>query len=212
MIQHPLYEDYGFNTTSQKVVQISTNEEVPILATYSNGKSCIKCVEKLHYLHQFIWECCHKKVVKPGWQVIHIDQNTSNNNSSNLELELEGAKMKARKVERIPFADVSINAHKMKRSVKAINIDKPGEEMYFSSKFACGKYFGVSAAMIYLVCENKNCTMSAKTAKGRIICVYGEPEDPKQYYQDATKPEPKRRRQKTTAKCCSDPLNNQAST
>ena len=67
-------------------------------------------------------------------------------------------------------------AHQMKRFIKSINIDTH-EVNCFQSKYQCGKYFGISPALIYLIVENKNMVKTANTDKGKIIFEYIDEKD-----------------------------------
>ena len=64
----------------------------------------------------------------------------------------------------------------MKHFFKSINIDT--NEIYcFNYKNQCGKYFGISAALIYLIVENKNMVKTANTNKGKVIFEYIDEKD-----------------------------------
>ena len=67
-------------------------------------------------------------------------------------------------------------AYTLKRFIKAININT-NEISCFRSKSKCAKYFDISPAMVYLICEHKNMYKSANTNKGKVKFEYVDEND-----------------------------------
>ena len=62
-------------------------------------------------------------------------------------------------------------AHTLKRFIKAISIET-GDYNCFRCKSQCSKYYGISPAMVYLICEGKNRAKTTNTNKGKIRFEY----------------------------------------
>ena len=129
----------------------------------------IRCKKQKNYLgHRFIYECCFGDICI-RYEIDHIDKNKTNNNITNLRCLTIQENRRCRDHTNIKiFGGI---AHQMKRFIKSINIDT--NEIYcFNCKNQCGKYFGISAALIYLIVENKNMVNTANTKKGKVIFEY----------------------------------------
>ncbi len=66
-------------------------------------------------------------------------------------------------------------AYKLKRKIKAIDLN--GEFKIFNSKNQTAKYYGISSALVFLICERKNRCKSAFTTLGRITFFYANDDD-----------------------------------
>ena len=65
-------------------------------------------------------------------------------------------------------------AHALRKPIKATNMDT-NEVHTFTSKSKCAKYYGISPALVYLICRGlKN--KSANTAQGKITFEYADPD------------------------------------
>ena len=163
---HPTYKNYGYNIESNEIIHIPTNRNVK-QRTGSSGY-CLMSINlggKQHSVlsHRFVWEC-NNCVIKNGYEIDHIDKNKINNNITNLRCITMQDNRKYRDHTRI--IEIARNAHSLKRFIKAINIDT-GYSCCFSSKSKCGKYFGISPVMVYLVCENNNRAKTANINNGK---------------------------------------------
>ena len=118
--------------------------------------------------HRFIWECCNSTIPK-NYEIDHIDNNPSNNNISNLRCITINENRQRRDLTN--FLKIQKIAHTLKRFIKSINTET-NEVICFPSKSQCAKYFDVSPALIYLICENK-----AKIAKGKYKFEYIDEND-----------------------------------
>ena len=83
---HPIFKNHGYNTDTNQIIYTPLNRVLHQTAN-KNGYCCNSfCYEgkmKSMYSHRFIWECCISTIPK-GYEIDHIDKNTSNNSISNL--------------------------------------------------------------------------------------------------------------------------------
>ena len=83
---HPQYKNYMANMSGH-VYSLYTRQ---ILVTQPNGYGYIQLSmledgnKTTRYQHVIVWESCTGKVVPPGYQIDHIDQDKSNNSYNNL--------------------------------------------------------------------------------------------------------------------------------
>ena len=163
---HPTYKNYGYNIESNEVVHIPTNkcvQQKPDYSGYSHLSIRHEETRKGIMMHRFVWECCND-IIPKGYEIDHMDKNKLNNRSINLRCITMQDNRKYRDHTRI--IEIARNENSLKRFIKAIDIDT-GYSCCFSSKSKCGKYFGISPAMVYLVCENKNRAKTANTNNGK---------------------------------------------
>lgn len=173
---HPIYVNYGYLAEKNEIIHIPNNKPVKQNVTNSgysvctvselNNQSCVLC-------HRFIWECCNDKIPK-GYEIDHIDKNKINNKIDNLRCISISENRKLRDhTNIIKFAKI---AHTLKRFIKATNIET-NEYNCFKSKNQCGKFYGISPAMVYLICVGLNNYRSVNTEKGKYKFEYVDEKD-----------------------------------
>ena len=166
---HPIYKNYGYNMETEQIVHMPTNREVKP-QIYNSGYSGFMASspqdkgQKTCFSHRFIWECCND-MIPNGYEIDHINKNKLDNAIQNLRCITIQENRKNR--DHTKIISIAKDAHKMKRFIKAINVED-GSLLCFNCKNQCGKYFGISAAMVYLVAEHKNLYRCANTAKGKL--------------------------------------------
>lgn len=164
---HFKYTKYGADLNTGEIYDIETGEKYTntrllngYIFTSFNGMP----------VHRFIWECGNGPIDKKV-EIDHIDSDKLNNKLSNLQcVSISDKRKKAYKLRKDNFAS---KAHKLRREIKAINVDS--DDFYtFSSKSQCAKHFKISPALVYLVCEQKNNNKSANTYLGKFKFEYTE--------------------------------------
>ena len=151
---HPVYCNYGYNQTSNEIIHIPRNKSVPQKADnsgYSHLSICHGKGRKGIMTHRFVWECCND-IIPKGYEIDHIDKNKTNNNVCNLRCVTMAENRKYR--DHTKIIEIARIANKLIRSIQAINVDT-NDTCCFTSKSQCAKFFDISPAMVYLICENK---------------------------------------------------------
>ena len=168
---HPIYRNFGYDVDKNLIIRADNNTypKVQDKSKY-NGSDLYLYVsvvnnekQKTYLLHRFIWECCNDLIPK-GYEIDHINHDKHDYNITNLRCVSISQNRKNR--DHTNIINIAKNAHKMKRSIKAINKDNKSEFYCFRCKSQCAKYFNISPAMIYLICEHKNNAKYAHTIKG----------------------------------------------
>lgn len=173
---HPVYINYGYCADDDQIYFISKNRIVkqrPQNCGYSYVSFRYAGKQKTICAHRFIWECC-KYIIPNGYEIDHINRNKTYNTISNLQCITMQENRKRR-----DHTNIIINAsraHKLVRFIKAIKIDT-NEFNCFKSKNQCGRYYGVSASLIYLIVEHKNRVKTANTNMGRFRFEYIDDND-----------------------------------
>lgn len=173
---HPIYKNYGYNMETKQIVHMPTNREVrqqPLNSGYSGfmGSSPQVKGQKMCFCHRFIWECCND-IIPSGYEIDHMNKNKLDNTIKNLRCITMQENRKSR--DHTNIIKNAALAHKLKRCIKAISMDND-ESFCFKSKNQCGKYFDISAAMVYLICENMY--RCANTNKGKFRFEYVDEKD-----------------------------------
>lgn len=172
---HPIYKNYGYNRDTNEIINFDKNQKVNEnsrntgytgFTLYTDDK-----IPTPVYTHRFIWECCNSLIPR-GYEVDHINKIRNDNRICNLRCVTISQNRKERDHTRIK--EIAKNAHKMKRIIKAVNVDNEEEVYYFPCKNQCSKFFSVSPAMIYLICENKIYIKHANTEKGKFRFEYSK--------------------------------------
>ena len=173
---HPIYKNYGYNVDDDNIYYLPLKRIVKqrehssgyAMTCASNGAA-----HKSFMSHRFVWECCNDSIPK-NYEIDHINKNKLDNRIQNLRCITISENRKNRDHTNIvKYAKV---AHTMKRFIKATNTDT-NEVFCFNCKNQCGKYFGVSAALVYLIAEGINLAKTANTNKGKIIFEYIDEKD-----------------------------------
>ena len=168
---HPIFKNYCYNKDDNNIYYIPLNRIVKQNKTQrgyavnmvSDGDKQ-KCVTS----HRFVFECCNGDIEK-GYEIDHINKNKLDNRIENLRCITINENRKCRDHTNIlKFAKI---AHTLKRFIKAVNIDT-NEVNCFKSKSQCGKFYNISAAMVYLIVEGLNRVKIANTTKGKIKFEY----------------------------------------
>ena len=148
---------------SDRIVQQRIHTSGYCMCTVSDGEK-----QKNYLGHRFIYECING-IIPHGYEIDHINRNNLDNKIDNLRcITIQENRKNKDHTNIINFARIS---HTVRRFIKSINIDT--NEIYcFNCKNQCGKYFGISAALIYLIVENKNMVKTANTNKGKVIFEY----------------------------------------
>ena len=168
---HPIFKNYGYNTTDYNIYHIPTMRIVkqrPHISGYAMIMASDGHKQKSLLSHRFVYECCNS-IIEKGYEIDHINKNKVDNIIDNLRCITIQENRKYRDHTNIlKFAKI---AHTLKRFIKAINIDT-NEDLCFKSKYQCGKYFDISPAMVYLIIEGLNNAKTANTNKGKVKFEY----------------------------------------
>ena len=174
---HPVYKNYGYNVETQQAIHISKN--VPL--KHKQIDNCYHNIgikhnggQKRYSLHRFIWEC-YNDVIPKGYEIDHINHIKSDNNILNLRCITLNENRKHRDhTNIIKFGRI---AHTLKKIIKAIDKSNENNHFCFNCKNQCAKYFNISPAMVYLICEHKNNAKFANTNKGIFYFEYIDEND-----------------------------------
>ena len=172
---HPVYKNYGYNTEDGNIYYIPLNRIVKQnLHTSGYTMCCVSdgSIQKSYFCHRFIFECFHE--IPKGYEIDHMDKNKTNNKIENLRCITISENRKNR--DHTNIIKIASMAYKLVRFIKAINV-VTNDYNCFKSKSQTSKFYGISPAMVYLVCEGKNNVQTANTAKGRIRFEYIEEKD-----------------------------------
>ena len=173
---HPLYNKYGYNMEKNAIIHIPTMNIVK-QNCHKNGY-CMNTVssdfsQKSIMSHRFIWECCND-LIPDGYEIDHINKLKTDNQITNLRCVTLAENRKNRDHTNVLlFGKI---AHQLRRFIKAISEDT-NDFNCFRSKNQCAKYYGISPAMVYLICENKNNVKRANTNKGKMRFEYIDDKD-----------------------------------
>ena len=173
---HPFYHNYGYNVETDQIVHIPTNRNViqrPCHSGYCSFMASDGKAKKGFWCHRFVWECCND-IIPKGYEIDHINKNKTDNTISNLRCITIQENRKNRDHTNIIINGK--NAYKLMRFIKAINTDT-NEFNCFRSKNQCGRYYGISPALVYLIIECKNHVKTANTNKGKFIFEYVDEKD-----------------------------------
>lgn len=173
---HPIYRNYGYNLDTNEIVHIPTNKNIkqrPCSSEYLQFMASDGSTQKTMFCHRFIWECC-SDVIPKGYEIDHIDKDKTNNKITNLRCITISENRRNR--DHTNIVNMAKNAHKLKRFIKAINVNT-NEFNCFKSKSQCGKYLNTSPAMIYLICAKKGLYRHANTIKGKYKFEYIDEKD-----------------------------------
>ena len=173
---HPVYKNYGYNVNDNNIYHLPLNRIVKqrihssgySICGVSDGKT-----QKSYFCHRFIWECCND-IIPGGYEIDHIDKNKVNNNINNLRCITMSDNRKCR--DHTNIIKIASMAHTLKRFIKAINIET-GDYNCFRCKNQSSKYYGISPAMVYLICEGRNMAKTANTNKGKFKFEYIDEKD-----------------------------------
>ena len=173
---HPIYSHYGYGLDNNQIVHVPTNKTVK-QREHSSGYSLVTVsdghTQKSILYHRFVWEC-NNDVIPKDYEIDHIDKNKTNNHISNLRCITMKENRKNRDHTNIlKYARI---AHTLKRFIKAI-IEETNETCCFRCKNQCAKHFGISPAMVYLICAGKNMAKTANTNKGKCKFEYIDEKD-----------------------------------
>ena len=163
---HPIFKNHGYNTDTNEIIYTPLNRAIS--QTVNKNGYCFNTFSyegkiKSMCRHRFIYECCNS-IIPNGLEIDHIDKDTSNNAISNLRCITIHENRKNRDFTN--FLKIQKIAHTLKRFIKAINIDTD-EVLCFVSKSQCGKYLGISPAMVYLICIDRAKTANTNSGKYR---------------------------------------------
>ena len=173
---HPEFKNYGYNIIDNNIYHIPLNKivkQLPQISGYAVNTMNYDSKQKSFLSHRFIFECFNGKIEK-GFEIDHINKNKLDNKIDNLRCITINENRKYRDHSNIiKFAKIS---HTLKRFIKSFNIDT-NEVNCFKSKYQCGLYYGISAALIYLIAENKTLAKTANTNEGKIKLEYVDEKD-----------------------------------
>ena len=174
---HPVYDLYGCIPESGDTYYSVTNRKLKVHLNNS-GYSYI-CVRSRSdkkrrsiAAHRFVWEC-YNDIIPKNYEIDHINKDKLDNRIENLRCITINENRKNR--DHTNIINNAKNAHKMRRCIKAIN-SETNEFNCFRSKSKCGKYFGISPALVYLIIGN-NRTKPANTNKGKFTFEYVDEKD-----------------------------------
>ena len=168
---HPIYKNYGVNTETNRIINIEKNFNLKSML-HTLGYMYINLKQdkyKTYSEHRFIWEC-YNDIIPKGYEIDHINHNRVDNSISNLRCITVNQNRKNR--DHTNILKIAKIAHTLKRFIKAINKDDENITFDFSSKNQCAKYFNISPAMVYLICENKLNVKYANTNQGKVYFKY----------------------------------------
>ena len=173
---HSVFKNYGYNINDNNIYNIYSNKIV-IQRLHSSGYAMNMVSDgkqqKTFMSHRFIWECCND-IIPRGYEIDHINKNKLDNKIDNLRcVTIEENRRFRDHTNIIKTAKI---AHTLRRFIKSINIDT-SEEICFRSKYQCGLYFCISAALVYLIIEGLNRAKTAHTIKGNIKFEYVDEKD-----------------------------------
>ena len=139
-----------------------------------HGKYCQMCltlkgIRKSICAHRFIWECVNGDI-PDGYEIDHINSVRDDNRIENIRCVTSAENRKYASAKRAD--NIRSIAHKLRRNIKAINANDETETYCFTSKNQCSKFFNISSASVYLICEHKNNYKRANTIKGYFIFMY----------------------------------------
>ena len=168
---HPIYKNYGVNTETNRIINIEKNFNLKSML-HTLGYMYINLKQdkyKTYSEHIFIWEC-YNDIIPKGYEIDHINHNRVDNSISNLRCITVNQNRKNR--DHTNILKIAKIAHTLKRFIKAINKDDENITFDFISKNQCAKYFNISPAMVYLICENKLNVKYANTNQGKVYFKY----------------------------------------
>ena len=169
---HPIYKNYGYDLEKEHIIHMSTKKELK-QREHTSGYYMSSFTGYSFMSHRFIWECCND-IIPKGYEIDHINKIKRDNRIENLRCITISENRKNRDHTNI-IKNAAV-AHKMKRFIKAINIDTE-QFLCFKGKNQCGKHLGISAALVYLIIEGLNRAKTANTNKGRYIFEYIDEND-----------------------------------
>ena len=162
---HPIYKNYGYNIEINEIIHIPSSRIVK-QRTCNSGYNMLMVSDgnkqKNYSCHRFIWECCND-IIPNEYEIDHINKNKVDNDISNLRCVTIQENRKHRDHTNIVI--IGSKAHQLKRFIKATNIETYTYNC-FNSKCQCAKYFNISAAMVYLICEHREMYKHANTDRG----------------------------------------------
>ena len=171
---HPIYDRYEFDGDTGLFRLIGKKDwlQGALGGKYYRCNLSSNLDKSQHPLtvHRAMWtafngpipDCC---------EIDHIDSDRLNNKIDNLQCITVQENRKRRNHDFL--RTICKNArHNIKKPVKATNLET-GETHVFINQSKCARYYGCSAAMVYLICEKKN---NAKTFKKLYIFEYTDDE------------------------------------
>ena len=168
---HPNYKNYGYNMLDNQIYFIPKHRIVKQHSNHTGYLFVTVGEHKFHKTmcaHRFICECCNT-IIPHGYEIDHINKTKSDNSISNLRCITMEENRKNRDHTNVNIATAV--GCKAQRFIKAININTLDYKC-FKSKSQCGKHFGISAAMVYLICAHKNKAKTANTYLGKYSFEY----------------------------------------
>ena len=132
---------------------------------------CLSLKGKRKYIgtHRFLWECVNGDI-PDKYEIDHINSVRDDNIIENLRCVTMAGNRKYASAKRTD--NIRSISHKLRRNVNAINRNDESETYCFTSKSQCSKFFNISSAGVYLICEHKNNYKRACTPKGYFIFKY----------------------------------------
>lgn len=155
---HPKYDNYEFDSETGKYRRIGSIEYLTgTCDTLQKYYRCsIRSKNKEEYIstsvHRALWACFNGEI-EENMEIDHIDNNKLNNKLSNLQCITINENRKRR--DHTFLKEIGASNFKNQKNIKSINIET-NETKVFKSKNQCANYFGCSAALVYLICEQKN--------------------------------------------------------
>ena len=168
IIFHKMYTLYGCIPEIGEIYRFINKKVKKINGNIDNGnytQLCLSLKGKRKYIgaHRFIWECVNGDI-PDGFEIDHINSVRDDNRIENLRCVTMAENRKYASAKRTD--NIRSIAHKLRRNIKAINANDETETYCFTSKSQCTKFFNISSAGVYLICEHKNNYKRANTTKG----------------------------------------------
>jgi len=170
---HPIYDAYEFNELGHYRFIGSNNW---ITGEFNNSKYVVCTIrsinndkQKTMLLHHAIWQT-FRGAIPEKHEIDHIDNNTKNNQLSNLQCLTISENRKRRDHS---FLEAVRDAKKNPiRRIKSCDL-LTNEIFVFANKSRAAKYHGCSPALIYHICSDDN---YFKSFKGTIVFQYTDEE------------------------------------
>ena len=156
---HPRYPMYEFNSNGLYKKKDAVVWKEGILTSKGEYKAKMRDIEviKTVMLDEVLYEAFNDALTEDE-TVKHLNGDLKDNRIENLEKCERPKKLTRKEI----MKDLRKNTYKQQKRICATNIET-GEKLYFVSKGAAGKYYGISAGTIYYICEGKMKPYKGKT-------------------------------------------------